>query len=329
MLNQHPFASFIRTLGRGQKGSRSLTQDEAHEAMGMILDDLVEPVQLGAFLMLIRVKEETPAEVAGFVRAVRERIELPEQLPVVDLDWSSYAGKRRQLPWFILSVLLLVDSGIKVFMHGLRGRMDDRLYTPEALAALGIPLSDSLSDAARRIESDGFAYINLGQFFPRLQQLIDLREYLGLRSPVHTVSRMINPFQAPAQMQGIFHPGYQEIHQGAGMLVNQPHMVVIKGDGGEIEVNPDAELGLYSVHQGVATHESWPARFARRHTKPEQLDVSLLAKVWRGECEDEYGDAAVISTAAVTLYMMGRAESREVALTMAEELWQGRSKGLI
>lgn len=329
MSNQHPFAQFIRTLGRGQKGSRSLTQEEAHEAMAMILDGLVEPVQLGAFLMLVRVKEETPEEVAGFVRAVRERIELPGNLPVVDLDWSSYAGKRRHLPWFILSVLLLVDSGVKVFMHGLQGRKDDRVYTPEALTALGIPVSESLSDAANRINSSGFAYLNLEQLFPRLQQLIDLRDYLGLRSPVHTVSRMINPFQAVCQMQGIFHPGYQEIHQGAAALLAQPHMVVIKGDGGEIEVNPDAECTLYSVHEGGMAQESWPALFERRHTKPEQLDVQLLAKVWRGECSDEYGSAAVIATAAVTLYMMGRAESRAHALEIAEGLWQQRSKTMI
>lgn len=62
----------------------------------------VEPEQLGAFLMLLRIKEETPAEVAGFVRAAKRRFTLPEPKPVVDLDWSSYAGKRRQLPWFLL-----------------------------------------------------------------------------------------------------------------------------------------------------------------------------------------------------------------------------------
>jgi len=329
MEAQHPFAQFIRLLGRGQKGSRSLTQEESHEAMGMILDGLVEPVQLGAFLMLVRVKEESPEEVAGFVRAVRERIKLPESLPAVDLDWSSYAGKRRQLPWFILSVMLLVDNGVKVFMHGLQGREDDRLYTPEALAGLGIPLSDSLSDAANSITITGFAYLNLDRLFPQLQQLIDLRDYLGLRSPVHTVARMLNPFQAPCQMQGIFHPGYQEIHQGAAALLKQPHMTVIKGDGGEIEVNPDAECTLHSVHQGTLMQETWPPLFERRHTKPEQLDMTLLTRVWRGDSSDVYGKAAVIATTAVTLYTMGRADDRQRAFEIAETLWHKRSKKLI
>ena len=52
---EHPFAEYIRILGRGKKGARSLTQDEAHRAMSMIMNDEVEPLQLGAFLMLLRV----------------------------------------------------------------------------------------------------------------------------------------------------------------------------------------------------------------------------------------------------------------------------------
>ncbi len=62
MDTQHPFAKFIRTLGRGKQGSRSLSQDEAFEAMSMIMEGHIEPEQLGAFLMLIRVKEETSEE---------------------------------------------------------------------------------------------------------------------------------------------------------------------------------------------------------------------------------------------------------------------------
>lgn len=72
MQEEHPFAPTIRILGKGKNGSRSLTIDEAYDAMTMILEDKVTAEQLGAFLMLLRVKEETPEEVAGFVRAIRD-----------------------------------------------------------------------------------------------------------------------------------------------------------------------------------------------------------------------------------------------------------------
>jgi anthranilate phosphoribosyltransferase len=103
----HPFARFINILGRGKTLTRSLTIEEAEEAMAMILADETLPEQLGAFLMLLRVKEESPAEIAGFVHAARAAITKPAGAPRIDLDWSSYAGKGRQLPWFILSAQIL------------------------------------------------------------------------------------------------------------------------------------------------------------------------------------------------------------------------------
>ena len=98
---EHPFAPFVRILGKGKRGARSLTREEAREAMGMLLDDKVEDTQLGAFLMLLRHKEESPEELAGFTEALRERLDAPPL--AVDLDWPTYAGKKRHLPWYLLA----------------------------------------------------------------------------------------------------------------------------------------------------------------------------------------------------------------------------------
>src|SRR6478609_5449912 len=102
LINEHSFAQYIRALGKGKKGSRSLTRDEARTAFSMVLNGQAEAVQVGAFLMLLRVKEESADELAGFVEAVRAYIAPPSNI-TADLDWSSYAGKRKHLPWFILS----------------------------------------------------------------------------------------------------------------------------------------------------------------------------------------------------------------------------------
>lgn len=222
----HPFARFINILGRGKSLTRSLTLEEAVEAMAMILRNDVLPEQLGAFLMLLRMKEESPEEIAGFVRASRAAMAVPACGPCVDIDWSSYAGKRRQLPWFLLSALVLARNGWRVFMHGADGHTEGRLYTSDALRALGIPLATNLTEAAAQLTQRQFAYLNLDDMSPALADMMGLRPILGLRSPVHTFARMLNPFAAPVLLQGVFHPGYMKLHRDAGVLLGQPALAV-------------------------------------------------------------------------------------------------------
>ncbi len=325
MSEEHPFAEFVRILGKGKNGSRSLTQDEAFRAMSMILADEVLPVQLGAFLMLMRVKEESPEELAGFVRAARASLHLPADFPDVRLDWSSYAGKRRQLPWFLLSALLLSANGIKIFMHG-AGGPHARVYTPETLRILGIRECATFEDVAQQVKERNFAFMSLFYLSPKLDEIMKLRAVMGLRSPVHTLSRMINPLNAPVLLQGIFHPGYRNIHQEAAMLLGQPHMVVLKGEGGEIERNPDGPCLVQTVHKGEMINEEWPAMFkGPRHLKDETMDVKRLPALWRGEIQDEYGEATIIGTVAIALKAMGEADSIEAAEMLAADMWKRRS----
>lgn len=325
MIEEHSFAQYIRTLGKGKRGQRSLTQEEAYSALKLVLEDKVEDIQLGAFLMLMRVKEETPAEIAGFVQAIKESLHLPDKMPPVSIDWTSYAGKRRQLPWFVLSALLLSQNGHPVFMHGL-SRDDERVYAERALAALGINACRSFAEVAGQINKSGFAYLGIKYISPLLDRMIELRQLLGLRSPGHTISRVLNPLSAKLLMQGIFHPGYAEIHQQAAQLLDQPLAAVFKGEGGEIERDPDKYAIVYGLQDGEFYQEEWPPIFASatRHVKEETLDLNLFKAVWRGEVQHEYGEAAVVSTAAIAIKALGLVGIQQAALDMARQWWDER-----
>ena len=323
---EHPFAETIRILGKGKNGSRPLTQEEAYQAMRMILAGEVEDIQLGAFLMLMRVKEETPEELAGFVLAVRETLPNYGTTQTADLDWSAYAGKRRHLPWFILSSLLLAENGIKVLMHGSASHSESRLFVQDMLPLFALAPAQSIAQAEQQLQSSNFSYLSLEQFCPTLNKMIHLRSLMGLRSPVHTLVRLINPFNAPYSIQGIFHPGYRPVHQEAALLLQQPNMAVLKGEGGETERNPDMECLVQSVHNNELSEEIWPALFARRHVKPEQLDPKQLIQVWRDEWQDEFAQASIIGTTAVALKLLGKATSQEDAHDLATQYWYKRNK---
>jgi len=324
---EHPFAQYVRILARGRTISRALTREEARDAMAMILAGEVEQVQLGAFLMLMRYKEETPEEVAGFVEACRGALDVPPGVEV-DLDWSSYAGKRRQLPWFILAALLLAQSGVRIFMHGTEGHTPGRMYTRETLEALGLPVAANLAEAAGHIAEINFGYVPLEGLSPILREIIDLRPILGLRSPVHTIARMINPLNAPVMLQGVFHPSYTETHQVGAQLLGQPHMSVFKGEGGEIERRPNKPLAVKFLHDDVMSEVEWPALLdANRQPHDEDMDTSRLVAVWRDEAEDDYAVAAVTGTVALALATMGRADDPADAQAQAEAMWQARDRG--
>lgn len=326
--SEHPFAQYVRILGKGKTGSRSLSFDEARAAMGMILRGETLDVQVGAFLMLLRVKEESPEELAGFVAAAREAMAAPRDIPL-DLDWSSYAGKRKHYPWFLLAVKILSQNGVRVFMHGASGHTLNRLYTESVLPLLGLPVCRSWEEVRQAMGVGGFAYLALENFSPPLGEMMDLRNVMGLRSPVHTLARLLNPLDAPFVMQAIFHPAYRESHQKAASILGYRNSCVIKGEGGEIERNPDGNCLAKRIVGGEFVDEEWPMLFPVRHAAEEEFVLDDFLAVWRGEKSHEYGEMAVIGTLALALRTLRRADTQEVALEMARQWWEARNRSAL
>ncbi len=316
---EHPFAGFIRLLGKGQRGARSLTQEEARQAMGMLLDGKVSDVQLGAFLMLLRHKEESAEELAGFTQAVRERLTTPSL--TVDLDWPSYAGKKRHLPWYLLATKCLAQNGLRILLHGGGAHTAGRLYTEQQLALLGIPDCHTWPAVAQALDGQRLAFISLGVWMPRLQEMIGLRHLFGLRSPIHSLARSLNPLAARCSLQSIFHPNYQLIHQHASWLLGDT-AIIIKGEGGEVEVNPDSDCLLLGTANGQGWQEQWPALTEQRHVKPSTLEPQHLLAVWNRQAEDTYGEHAVIATMALALRGLGYTHAS--ALAQANSWWLAR-----
>lgn len=325
MASEHPFAQYVRILGRGPNLSRALTEHETSSAVQMLMSDSVEPVQLGAFLCLLRVKTETPQEVAGFVRGVHPFIKKPQAV-AADIDWPTYAGKTRQLPWYLLSALLLAEKGVRIFMHGSSGHTTGRLYASEALKAMGITQADSMDQAASSLKEDNFAFLDMGKFLPRLHEILFLRSLLGVRSPVHTVARQINPLNAPYQMLSVTHPPYKLVHRDAAVLLGQNNMVVFKGEGGEAELRPTKPVDISYVRCGHVGENNWPVFLRNGNQRSDDsMDPTHLRQVWRGEITNEYATAAVIGTTAIVLWLLGRVNDPDSAKAMAANWWAGRN----
>ena len=325
-MSEHPFTPYVRILGKGPNLSRSLTLDETRAAVGMILAGDVEPIQLGAFLCLMRVKTETPDEVAGFALAVRATLAKPADLPAVDIDWPSYAGKSRQLPLFILSALLLAENGVSVAMHGGEGHTAGRLYTRQALADLGLAAAESWQDASRQLTARRFTYVPLEVLNRRLPEILELKHLLGLRSPLHTVVRNLNPFDAKASLMSVFHPNSRALHRDAARLMGMDTMACFKGDGGEVERRPEKPCLVEGLKSGEAFLDEWPPLLAGRPGHDLDLDPRRLGALWRGDVADLYAETTVAATAALALKLTTRAHSMDDAVQTACRMWTERRR---
>ncbi len=320
----HPFARFIAILGRGRTKQRHLTFKEAREAMSMILRRETEPEQTGAFLMLLRLKEESADEIAGFAQAVRDVIadRLPAAAPKPEFDIPSYAGKRRQLPWYLLSALALAATGRRIFMHGAEGHTEGRLYIGEVLAALGYPVPDNWAAAFDLLEKVNFAYLPLSAWQPRLEELMRLKPILGLRSPVNTFPRLVNPLGAPVMINGIFHRGFLETHMGAAQRLGQKRFAVFRGEGGEPERRVGKTCEVARLADDHEYRDFWPAMLEEPRVPAEaELDPRILSEVWSGTRSHAYGEATVVGTLAVWLHAAGDAREPEEAERMARDVW--------
>jgi anthranilate phosphoribosyltransferase len=320
----HPFARFIEILAKGRNGTRSLSFEEAKEAMRMIACYDVEPEQIGAFLMLMRVKEETAQEVAGFTQALRDSLPLAGLQVQASIDWAAYAGKKRQLPWFLLAALVTAKRGYRVFMHGMY-RSDDRIYVPEALDALDLDTAGSLTEAENALKTTGFTYLPVSKLSPLAAQMIGIRELLGVRSPLNTVARMLNPFSAPLTLLGVFHPNFATIHQQAAQHLGQSSTMICKGEGGEFERIPEREVVLHGLHDGEIWIERWEKlKEAGSVTRQDRLNLSHFRAVWDGEVTDNYAEYAVIGTLAMVIRALRLERESKSAYQQALSWWQER-----
>ncbi|MEC9261058.1 MAG: hypothetical protein VYD53_06955, partial [Pseudomonadota bacterium] len=167
-MSNAPFSEYIKALGKGQRGARHLTQAEAFDAFSQLLNQSIAPEQAGAFLMLLRMQEESVEELCGFIAACRGKLPAALNAMQASVDIGCYAGKRRQLPWYLLSAALLASVGYRVCLHGASEPGSKRFYASHALAELGLPLATSVQHAEQTMGSMNACYLDLGIALPEL-----------------------------------------------------------------------------------------------------------------------------------------------------------------
>jgi len=322
MTTEFNIPTIIRALGRGKKGTRNLSEQETYFVMTSILEGTITEAQLGAFLMLMRVKEETAEELSGMIAASNDQIGYQPKC-ALDVNMPAYAGKKKQPSWYLLAAKLLANNGVSIFIHGGGEHTAGRQYAVNVCSYLGIPFANTLDHADSLINDHNICYLALSEFAPTLSKLIDMKAELGLRSPVNTLVRHLNPLKAKLTLQGMFHPAYMPLHHDTAQRLQQVNNIVLKGDGGEFEVRPDSKTSVSILSLKNEHVTSIEPVLKQRSIRPEKVELSPLTELWNNESEQEYGEAAVLQTATLILSQL-EALPHDEAHENVLQWWQNR-----
>src|SRR5437899_6599068 len=207
-----PFAAarFIKEIGRGKDGARSLSRSDAHDLYAAMLDGRVSDLELGAILLSMRIKGESVDEIAGFLDAAEASF-TPLTAPAGDyapIVIPTYNGSRRLPNLTPLLALLLAREGVPVLVHGVT-QDHGRVTTAEIFHTLGFTPSHTVQQAEAEFARRAPAFMPIAALAPRMARLLALRRILGVRSSTHTLVKIMQPFAGPAlRLTSYTHPEY-------------------------------------------------------------------------------------------------------------------------
>ena len=220
---------FIREIGRGKEGARHLSRAQAHDLMAQVLDGEVSDLELGAFCVAMRIKGETPEEMAGFLDATHQRLQRipnPSAKPIVVLP--SYNGSRRLPLLTPLLAILLAREGWSVLVHG-GNTEDQRVATSDVMQALGL----GLLEEARALRDAEVVFVPTATLCPGLWRLLQVRRSVGLRNPGHSLVKLMNPVDGNSLLVASYtHPEYAVSMQQTLSLMPADAML-LRGTEGE------------------------------------------------------------------------------------------------
>lgn len=230
-------APYIKEIGRGKEGARSLTTEQAHDLMSQVLDGQASDLEIGAFAIAMRIKGESIEELTGFLRSVHERC-IPLHPTQASVVLPSYNGARKLPNLTALLALLLAQEGVPVLVHG-PVHDPGRVTTAEIFQTLGLPIAQDSADIHAAWARREPVFIRTEALCPPLARLLDVRRVIGLRNPAHTVAKLLAPGQRQRSLRVVnyTHPEYGNTLTQF-LAATQADAMLMRGTEGEPVADP-------------------------------------------------------------------------------------------
>jgi anthranilate phosphoribosyltransferase len=285
----------------------SLTADQTRWAMGEIMAGEASDAQIAAFVVALRAKGETPAEVNGVVAAMLDnavRLPVSLELSARAVDTCGTGGDRAHtVNISTMAALVVAGAGIPVIKHGNRAA-SSQTGSADLLEALGIVLDLSPEGVAQCVQEAGICFCFATMFHPALRHAGPTRGQLGIPTIFNVLGPLTNPAQPGAQAVGVsslpLAPVMAQVLAARGTSA-----LLFRGHDGLDELTPVTTSQVWIVRDGQVTEEVIdPTDLGIPRVEPESLrggNAETNADVARRLLAGEQGavrDAVLLNAAA-------------------------------
>ncbi|MFW5815334.1 MAG: anthranilate phosphoribosyltransferase [Wenzhouxiangella sp.] len=313
---------------------RDLAPGLMHAAMNEIMGGQADPAQVGGFLMALRVKGETPAEIAAAAEVMRSfatRVEIDRD-GLTDIVGTGGDGASL-FNVSTASAFVAAAAGVRVAKHGNRS-VSSKSGAADLLEAAGCRLDLDCAQVAQLIDELNVGFLFAPQHHAAMKHAIGPRKSLGLRTLFNLLGPLTNPALAPNQVLGVFAADLLRPMAEVMGALGANHVMVVHSNDGLDEISPVATTRVAELREGaIGEYPVCPEDFGIRLDSLDDLVVADAADslaLIEAALAGEPGPAAdtIALNAGAAIYVSGTVASLAAGVEAAREVLR-KGSGLV
>lgn len=305
---------------------QDLNQEEVQELFENILQGQVSEAQIAAFLLGLKIKGETPEEITGVVKALKNRAaQLPQTFEDAMCNCGTGGDQSYSFNISTTACFILAAGGVRMAKAGNRS-VSSKSGSADVLEELGINIAAEPETLSKALDEAGLAFIFAQTMHPAMRYIGPARQALGIPTIMNLVGPLANPLDLETQLMGLYRVELQDIVAQSLQQLGRKRALVITGPD-----NMD-EAALY----GTNTYTLLEDGKISQHTftyKDLDMDKVELADITGGDAKDNaqillsvlnnepspYLETTVLN-AGLGFYANGKADSIKAGVILARQL---------
>jgi len=313
--------ALLEQLYQGQ----SLTMQQSRAIFSDIVQGNLEPIALSSLLTALKIKGETPDEIAGAALALKEAaLPFPSpDYPFLDSCGTGGDGSNT-INISTASAFVSAACGVKVAKHGNRS-VSSKSGSADLLEALGIKLDMSPAQSRQCLDDHNLCFLFAVQYHQGVRHAVPVRQALGTRTIFNVLGPIINPAAPKTQLMGVYDEALIEPIAKTLDLIGVKHALVVNGSG----------LDEFAIHGPTSVAELKDGKITTFTVDPDELGIQrfpladlkggdaahnaiLITALLKGQGTIAHQTAVAVNVAA-TLYLAGKVTTLKDGVNMAME----------